>query len=98
MTCSVAESPRPDSTEIVALAELTELTAREAAGAMRQPYRTVARWLGAWLALQVQGVRRVPSRGRAGLAFRVCPTLIDRWRRGELPVPRMPRAVPPVLL
>lgn len=65
-----------------------ELTAREVALAMEPPYRTVARWLGIWLALHVEGVRRVRSRGRSGLAFRVCPTLVARWRRGELPPTR----------
>lgn len=54
---------------------------------MGQPYSTVARWLGVWLAQGVEGIRRVPSPGRSGVAYRVHPSLLRRWRAGLLPAP-----------
>ena len=54
---------------------------------MRTPPRTVARWLVVWLSLGVEGIRRVPSPGRGGTAFRVHPNVVTRWRAGLLPVP-----------
>lgn len=64
-----------------------ELDARSFALAIGRPYRTVARWLAAWLALGVEGVRVVPSRGSAGMAFRVSADLPARWLACALPSP-----------
>lgn len=63
----------------------TELKAMEAAQAMRTPYRTAVRWFRFWLARKVEGVREIHARGRSGLSLRIDPSVIDRWRRGELP-------------
>lgn len=65
-----------------------ELDARGFALAIGRPFRTVARWLGAWHAMGVEGVRVVPSRGSAGVAYRVSPDLPERWARCELPAPQ----------
>jgi len=69
-----------------------ELDAAQFASAIAVPYSTVARWLPAWLALGVEGVRVVPSRGRGGRAYRVCATLPQRWLACELPDPCARRA------
>lgn len=65
-----------------------DLTADEFARVARVPRRTAQRWLAAWAQLGVEGVRRVPSKGRTGLAFRASPDLPERWARCELPAPQ----------
>lgn len=62
------------------------MTAREFAFAIRQPYSTVARWLERWAYLRVEGVAKVPARGRGG-AWRLAADLPARWRAGDLPSP-----------
>lgn len=65
------------------------LDARSFALAIGVPFRTVARWLAAWRALGVEGVRTVPARGSAGVAYRISPDLPARWLACELPAPRL---------
>lgn len=62
------------------------MTAREFAAAIEQPYSTVARWLDRWHYLAVEGLTKVPARGRGG-AWSIPRDLPDRWRAGDLPSP-----------
>lgn len=55
--------------------------------AFGKPFRTVARWVEVWHSAGVRGIRTVRARGRGGLAFRVHPDVVRRYRAGLLPVP-----------
>jgi len=50
--------------------------------------RTAKRWLAAWYALGVEGIERVPARGRNGFAYRITRQAVRRWARCALPSPQ----------
>ena len=66
------------------------LDAQGLAAALEVPLRTAQRWLACWAALGVAGVAVERSPGRRGWRYVAAADLPDRWRRGELPAPRMP--------
>jgi hypothetical protein len=64
------------------------VTVAEFADQARVSEQTVRNWIEAWVALGVTGIREVPARN--GRRFVFTRDLVARWRRCELPVPRLP--------
>ena len=92
-SAGAASADAPGRTRTTAhAAPASELSSRELASALRVPHPTVLRWLRAWCALGVEGVRRVPAAGRHGVRYVASAELPARWKRGALPAPRLPRA------
>jgi predicted ArsR family transcriptional regulator len=68
----------------------TELSSAQVADAMDVPPRTARHWLRLWHQQGVEGIRLVDGggRGRGGRVYVAEPSVIDRWKRGQLPEPR----------